>query len=74
MEGISGIDHRYGQGADPKLQPYVALLKTLLTTTRATIELLFASQCLLFSILAVQGPPSDAITCASVAASTLDTH
>ncbi|EQC24908.1 hypothetical protein SDRG_17205 [Saprolegnia diclina VS20] len=53
------------------LQPYMALVSGFVKSTVATTELVFATQCLLVSILAVQGPPSDAITCASVAASSL---
>ncbi|EQC39153.1 hypothetical protein SDRG_03359 [Saprolegnia diclina VS20] len=64
-------DGRYGKCTGATLRPYVTLLRAYGKTKVASTELVFATQCLLVSILAVQGPPEDAITCASVAASTV---
>ncbi|EQC28906.1 hypothetical protein SDRG_13416 [Saprolegnia diclina VS20] len=64
-------DFRFTKGITATLQPYMTLVNGLAKNTVATTELVFATQCLLVSILAVQGPSSNAITCASVAASTI---
>ncbi|EQC42566.1 hypothetical protein SDRG_00296 [Saprolegnia diclina VS20] len=60
------IDHQ------DDFMPFHKLVKEYETTQVVTLPFVFAAQCLLESILAVQGPPSDAVTVASVGAYATD--